>query len=268
MKLKEYNKLKTDGRMLKIEIEKSNSIEGFAGMTYKDNIISVYGKSIKDEEILDHVVQSHNYLKSDLPKILRYQIDKNKNFQAINHKTELTISLDKDEIYGQDQENKGLLIKKEYKFEDELIFFIEYDYRFNVIGNITHQKLTIKWVNEDGQINDSIKDKRFKRLSNRQIRGVVMNRRNSLVMLLEIKVMELLSSNASNNEDYIASVNVGAELMSEVSAEIDKFKNSGNPSSLINKLNILKSETKYSFLNNQIVSGVTVIDFIGNFLKY
>lgn len=266
MKLKHYNRGSVNGRMLHLQIKESNCIDGFAGMQFKNGVVSVYGKKILNEPQLDSLIQEHNHLISDLPRLLKYQIDKNQDFRRVNHNTDLTVSLDVEEMFGEDQSNRGLLIKKVYRLNEEDLFFIDYLYQFGIIGQVTHQKLTLKWYNEDGQINQIIKDKGFKKLSKKQERDVVFKRRSSIIFLLEVEIIKLLSAGTTNDEEAGQMIDLGATLMEEISIEIGKFKNSGHGQPIVDKLTQLQST--YTFLGGELAPGVTVIGYISNFLNY
>ena len=114
------------------------------------------------------ITNSLNY-----PKIIKYQFDRSKDFRTIDHNTELIVALKSKEICGTDISNRGLLIKKEYFYDNELIFFIDYAYRFDDVGQISEQSLILKWLNENNQVNNLIKDKGFVPFSKNEMRVAV-----------------------------------------------------------------------------------------------
>lgn len=266
MKLKTYTKENVDGGLLHNEVKSSGSVEAFRGLVKNGNNISVYGKSIISESGLDDVFAQHDHTKVENVKIKQFQFDENKDFRSVNHKTEVTVCFDKKEIFGTEQSDRALLIKKEYSHQDSLIFFIDYEYKFDSIGQISEQKKILKWMNEDETINTTIKDKGFQKLSKKESRKAVMKRRETAIMLLETQIMTLLSQSASTEAEYASAIITGANMMSDVSVEINKFKDSGVETKLIEKLGTLTGE--YTFLTDEISPGVTVIDYIADFLNY
>lgn len=208
---------------------------------------------------------SVEFIQNDLA-INKYIRNKTVHFHDLDHNKHLTVSLDKEEVFGEEKSNRGLLIKKIYSHNEEELFEINYDYEINSIGAITKQKVLIKWRDIEGNFHPEIKDKGFAKLSKRKSRKATRNRRETVVLLLETKIIELLSSSATTQEEYVASVGLGAEMLAELSIEINKFKNSGVRTHLTNKLEEIK--TTYTMLQGEIAPGVTVIDFINDFLDY
>lgn len=266
MILKQYNKTNANGSMLSTQIKDSNSVEGFSGMQYKNGVIYIHGVSIKDENKLDQVIEQHDHLISNFPRILKYQIDKNQDFRTVNHNTDLTVSLDIEEVFGLESNNRGLLISKIYRMDEKKIFEISYNYNFGIINQVTHQQLVLNWYNEDGELNPLSKDKGFKKLSKKQERDVVFKRRTSIIFLLEVEIIKLLSAGATSDEEAGQMIDLGASLMEDISIEIGKFKNSGHPQPIVDKLTSLQAN--YPFLSNEIAPGVTVINYVSNFLTY
>jgi hypothetical protein len=214
------------------------------------------------EEIIDHVQLAVD----KTPRIVALQIDKSKPFQAIDFNNELMVGLDVKTTFGAEQSNRGLLISKTYKNNSDDVAKIDYEFKFNDIGEPSEKRTVISWYNNDGTINEQIKDKGFQLLSFDERRTAVKLRRTSVISLLEIQVMNLLKSGATSPEQANALVGVGANLMSNLSAEVNQFIQSGREDGIVLKLDQLK--TTYTFLQANIAPGVTAIDFINEFLNY
>lgn len=203
---------------------------------------------------------------SAIPRILSYQIDNRKDFRAVDLNSELTISLDSEEVYGQLVGNRGLLLKKKYTHNGIDILFIDYDYQFNSINEITHQRTILYWYNENGQINDLIKDKGWVKLSSKDRTIATVKRREAIIGQLKDTIKLMMSQNANNDLELNASIDYGNSLIAHVSNEIDIFTKSGKSQLLINKLD--SSVTLYPFLLDELAPNFTVIDYINNFLNY
>lgn len=201
-----------------------------------------------------------------VPRIKALQVNPSKDFRTVDHNSELNVTLEAKELFGEATDNKGLLIQKVYAHEEKDIFKVDYEYTLNEVKEITHQKVILTWHNIDGSENELIKDKGFVKLSKKVSREAVRKRRESIVMLLEIAVMGLLKSSASTPEEYAGPVLLGANLLSDVTAELDQYKNSGRYEPLAAKLPTITAT--YPFLNQEIAPSVTVIQYIINFLNY
>jgi len=250
MELWKYNNVEADGKtVLKKHEYKTPFVWSVESPSNDYTLINGY------DEIAG-VVEKLPHLKS---KLEEHKIN------CLNNK-EIDISLDSSPVYGTEPSNRGLLLAKEYRYGEDLFFKVSYEYKFNRIGEPSRQRKVLCWYNEDGSENELKKDKGFKKLSVKQRRDSVHKRRESIILLLEIEVMKLLTAGATTDAEAQGSISVGANLMAEITPEIEKYKSSGKTNPLVNKLNALS--TTFTFLNNEIAQGITVINYIINFLSY
>lgn len=204
------------------------------------------------------------------PLVKSYQLDKKKDFRSLNSR-DLSVPVEKNEIYGEEKSNRGLLLQKDFFILGTKVFSIDYEYQFDVINTISAQKQIKTWYNFDGTIHDveSYEDyvaASFVNFSQKEKRRATYRRRESIIMMLEAKLIAFVASQASTEEEMKIGVANGASLLAEISEEKAKFIDSGITSFIINKLTELK--TNYPVLLSEILPNITVEAFVVDFLDY
>jgi hypothetical protein len=226
---------------------------------YRGNEVLIIGESFLDFEI--PIKESISE-----PRIKAFQIDKNKDFRAVDLNNEVTVTFDIKEVLGIAQADRGILLKKEYSYNQIPILDIEYEWQLNSIEELWKQRPVLKWYNEDGSINQLIKDKGWKTFNSKERTESTIKRREAIIGQLREAIKTMMSQNATNDTELNASINYGNQLIAHVSIEIDTFTKSGKLNSLITKLD--NSTAAFPFLLNQLAPGYTVINHIHDFLNY
>lgn len=236
---------------------------GLTSISAKGNNYTFEG--ISDENVLQSIIDAHDSTPKEL-RITSLQVDSGKFYHSIDHNIDLNVTLDCEETFGQDTTTRGLLIKKEYIYNNELIFKIDYDYVFDLIRQIVQQGIVLTWYYTDGTECENVKDKGFYHLSTKESRNATKKRREAVIMLLETSIISLLASNSSGETEYLANINMGANLLGEVSVENEKFKQTGLPQPIFDKLNSITAE--YPILLSELQPSYTVLQYITDFLTY
>lgn len=237
-----------------------------SGKWSEDNIDICEKVLILDSGYTDVSIHFTDFRQDKTPRIKALQINKNKHFHAVDHNTELTVSLEKEDIYGEVINDRALLIRKEYKHEGIDILKIEYFFSFGVVNDITHKRIVLSWYNNDGTINVEVKDKGNRKLSKKESRTATRKRRETAVLMLEYAILDINKANTSTDAEYQAAVDNGASMLSDVSVEIGKYENSGRVNALETKLNSITGD--YPMLLDEIQPSYTILQYIVDFLNY
>jgi hypothetical protein len=200
------------------------------------------------------------------PKILKHSLV-DKHFHGIDHNTEIKITTKIKEVYGETQADKGLLIRKEYYSDDsltDLLFKVDYGYQKSPTGHLTHQSVTMTWINEDGTENIEKKDKGFAAYSPQESRNATRKRRETVIYLLENSLINMLAQAPGGLEN----LSIGAKFLEAASPAINSFLNSGLPTSIQNFVSQPETITSFPFLQMELAPGIAVAMFIINGVTY
>ncbi len=205
------------------------------------------------------------------PRIIGLQIeDSGNHFHKINYKKDLKHSLQKDLFF----ETPGLLTRVEY-FEDNEknipVLTIHREYTVEPNTRAIQAKRTKRvYFCEDGTEHPEIKDGGWYMYTPGESRQATHRRRVNIVNTIEADLVSLLSALAGPDVEALKqSMNMAAELMSQLSTSVNRFFLSGDASEVITTVNDPLVQISYPFLAATIPgTGATGAQYITAKLTY
>lgn len=269
MIVKKYSIENFDNKAFYQEIPEN--LRQLVNFQHKESILTVWFNSeTVPQAILDEFqtyLDNHNHEGYRYPVIYDYLLDKSIDLLAVDHYKDLTVTPRVKETYGTGASDKGLLLKKEYFADDAhqiLLFYVDYDYIKSQFGHLTHQKVIVSFVDQDGNDTEFIKDKGFCAYSPKEGREATRKRREAVIFLLEESLISLLSQAPGGEANLV----LGAQFMEAASPAISGFMNSGLKEAIETFVSDGATISQFDFLMMELAPGYTVSQFIIDGVTY
>lgn len=236
---------------------------------HKDGKLEVHtnGDDLTSAELaeLTTYVLNHNPSAYSEPRIysLAKHEAKEKHFHNIDYKKELNHKLQMSVTFGE----PGLFTLAQL-FEDEaktipvLDVIREYDIE-PVTGKLLRKHTKRQYYNEDGSLNEEIKDSGWYTYTEEQSRAATHRRRVNITNKLESDMLNMLVQ-AAQGDPAVQAANIagGAAFMKALTPGINVFHMSGDNADIVSYVSDSTVQSTFTFLTQEVAPGVQAYQFI------
>lgn len=251
------------------ELEGNDLKDRVTACIHKGTTLEVHtsGADLNATELaeLTSLVVNHDVNSYSVPRIIRlarYEA-KEKHFHNIDYKKELENKLQMTVTFSE----PGLMTQADL-FEDEAktipVLSVKREYNIDATsGKIVAKKTTREYYNENGTINNYIKDTGWYNYTDEESRAATHRRRVNITNKLEADLLAMLVAGAQGNaEAEAANIAGGAMFMKALTPAVSVFHLSGDISDIVSYVSNTVNQTTYPFLLADVAPGVKAYQFI------